>query len=86
LAIYDTRRVTSGKRLNPPKKVHFYDPYSPGQRAANENTNRLLRPYLPKGSDFSGYARSELDKMAMRLHQRPRKVKHLRVNCAQGLP
>jgi IS30 family transposase len=53
-------------------QVCFCDPQSSWQRGSNENTNGLLRQYLPHAADFSSYSQTQLDAFAFRLNTRPR--------------
>lgn len=68
--------ITNHKEFTIATKIPVYlcDPYSPWQRGSNENTNRLIRQYFPKGTDLSIHSQQKLSSVARRLNERPRKT------------
>jgi transposase, IS30 family len=72
LARYDKVQLELGM------PVYFCDPHSPWQRGTNENTNRLLRHWLTKGTDLARFSAADLRRIAATLNARPRPTLEMR--------
>jgi IS30 family transposase len=77
----DHQRLTLATEV----EVYFCDPRSPWQRGSNENTNRLLRQYLPRGTDLSQHSQAKLSAIARRLNERPRKTLLYQTPAVRGM-